>query len=117
MLFPYSRPILGPSFGPNGWNGTRTNDVFLLTLAAARVLGHGRGRIIPCRLLCGDGIRTLRLFGVAGNGRLRCRRGLSGNNGNSGASRETSANAGRKPAENCVLPQMKEQTGRRWAIG
>src|SRR5260370_16767539 len=65
----------------------------------------------------GAGIRALKRTGVARIGATRCRRGLLRSSGNSGVLRESSANAGRKRAENCVLPRMKERTGRRLAIG
>src|SRR5207253_3881461 len=97
-------------------NPIKSDAVFMGT-GGGRVLDHGRGRIIKCRLKDGDGIRTSKRFGGAATGKMQYRRALLHSNGNSGGSRETSANAGLKPTASCVLPRTRAQTGRQSGIG
>src|SRR5712691_10461681 len=43
MLFPCSRPILGSSFGPDSWNGTRRGRLELEDASLGKVEGAGEG--------------------------------------------------------------------------
>src|SRR2546427_11617581 len=113
MLFTYSRPILGPSFGPNGWNGTRTNNVFLLALAAPCVGPWSREDYSVSITLWGWN-SYFEAFWRGGEWKIVVPARVVGQQRKFWRVAGDFANAGRKPAENCVLPQMKEQTGRRW---